>query len=119
MKIFVLWEDLPIEYRKDCVPIIFSWESKLSQFQKDINKLNDPLYNKHYVVAETKDYTNTLYLERTPLGLVMPDESNSTGRTLLNNIKRYFQDETHIPLKFQVSRSGVKSEIILSCCIIL
>ena len=111
LKIFVLWEDLPIEYKKDCVPIIFSWKSKLSQFQKDINKLNDPSYKKHYVVAETKDYTNTLYLERTPLGLVMPDESNSTGRTLLNNIKQYFQGQTHIPLKIQVSRSGVKSEI--------
>ncbi len=111
LKLFVLWEDLPQKYRKDCVPIIFSWKSKLSQFQKDINKLNDPLYNEHFVVAKTNDYTNNLYLERTSIGLVMPDESNDKYMTLLNSIKQYFKGETHIPLKFQVSRSGVKSEI--------
>ena len=113
LKLFVLWEDLPQKYRKDCVPIIFSWKSKLSQFQKDINKLNDPLYNKHFVVAKTKDYTNNLYLERLPSGLIRPDESENNDKStpLLNNIKQFFQGETHIPLKFSWYIGLFKSEI--------
>ena len=44
LKMFVVWEYLPEEYKKDCVPLILDAKSKLSQFQRDINKLNKGLY---------------------------------------------------------------------------
>lgn len=49
LKMFVVWEYLPEEYQKDCVPITWSAKSKLSQFQRDINKLNEGLYEKSLI----------------------------------------------------------------------
>ena len=49
LKMYVLWEYLPEEYKKDCVPINWSAKSKLTQFQKDINKLNEGLYKKSLI----------------------------------------------------------------------
>lgn len=46
LKMYVVWEYLEENYKKECVPINFSANSKLSQFQNDINKLNDELYKK-------------------------------------------------------------------------
>ena len=86
-------------------------EIKTITISERYKQKNNPLYNEHFVVAKTHDYTNNLYLERLPNGLIMPDNSNDKSTTLLNSIKQYFKGETHIPLKFQVSRSGVKSEI--------
>ena len=48
LKMYVLWEYLPKEYKKDCVPINWSAKSKLSQFQSDINKLNEGLYKTNF-----------------------------------------------------------------------
>ena len=47
LKMYVVWEYLEENYKKECVPINFSANSKLSQFQNDINKLNDELYKKN------------------------------------------------------------------------
>jgi ankyrin repeat protein len=47
LKMYVVWEYLEENYKKDCVPINWSAKSKLSQFQNDINKLNDGLYKKN------------------------------------------------------------------------
>ena len=47
LKMYVVWEYLEENYKKECVPINFSANSKLSQFQNDINKLNDGLYKKN------------------------------------------------------------------------
>ena len=48
LKLYVLWEYLPEEYKKDCIPINWSVNSKLSQFQSDINKLNEGLYKTNF-----------------------------------------------------------------------
>ena len=44
LKMYVVWEYLEEEYKKDCVPINWSSKSKLSQFQSDINNLNKDIY---------------------------------------------------------------------------
>ena len=46
LKMYVVWEYLEENYTKDCVPINWSAKSKLSQFQTDINRSNDGLYDK-------------------------------------------------------------------------
>ena len=46
LKMYVVWEYLEENYTKDCVPINWSAKSKLSQFQTDINRTNDGLYDK-------------------------------------------------------------------------
>ena len=46
LKMYVVWEYLEENYKKECIPINWSAKSKLSQFQNDINKLNDELYKK-------------------------------------------------------------------------
>lgn len=48
LKLYVLWEYLPEEYKKYCVPINWSAKSKLTQFQSDINKLNEGLYKTNF-----------------------------------------------------------------------
>lgn len=48
LKLYVLWEYLPEEYKKDCVPINWSAKSKLTQFQSDINNLNEGLYKTNF-----------------------------------------------------------------------
>jgi hypothetical protein len=49
LKLYVLWEYLPEEYKKDCVPLILDAKSKLTQFQSDINKLNEGLYKTNFL----------------------------------------------------------------------
>ena len=39
-------------YKKDCIPLSWSADSKLSQFQSDINKLNKELYKYHFVTLD-------------------------------------------------------------------
>ena len=46
LKMYVVWEYLEEKYKKDCVPINWTVESKLSQFQSDVNKLNKEVYNR-------------------------------------------------------------------------
>ena len=45
LKMYVVWEYLEEKYKKDCTPINWSANSKLTQFQSDINNLNKGLYN--------------------------------------------------------------------------
>ena len=52
LKMYVVWEYLPEEYKKHCVPIILSAKSKLSQFQRDINKLNEGLYQTSFTTYD-------------------------------------------------------------------
>ena len=52
LKMYVVWEYLEEKYKKDCIPIILDANSKLTQFQSDVNKLNEILYKRLFTTYD-------------------------------------------------------------------
>ena len=75
LKMYVVWEYLEEKYKKDCIPIILDANSKLSQFQSDINKLNEGLYKK--TVASFNKFLNL----RGKIGRGGKSKKNKTRKT--------------------------------------
>ena len=100
LKLYVMYEKLHKKYKKDCVPLLFDNRSKLLQFQKDINKLNDELYDKKFSKAHTeKDIKSEKYIYLRKIELFFQEEKQIFLRTIIkiskkNNLSKITLDGT-------------------------
>ena len=83
-------------YKKDCIPLSWSADSKLSQFQSDINKLNKELYKYHFVTVDQMKKTSV------EGGRTKTIDNNTRGNKTRGKIKHGGSGNKHTTRKITV-----------------